>query len=114
MGYIPKQGDIVFMNFNPQAGHEQAGTRPALIVSNDSYNRYTGLSIVCPITNTNKSFPMHITLDNRTATTGVVLCEHVKSLDLAARNAVFKEKLPDDLMLEVMERILLSFEGAKP
>ena len=108
--YSPKQGDIVFMDFNPQAGHEQAGKRPALVVSNDSYNRFTGLAIVCPITNTNNKFPMHVPLEGKTAITGVILCEHVKSLDLSARNAEFREKLPDDLLQEVMERIFLSFE----
>jgi len=109
MGYIPAQGDIIYLDFNPQAEHEQAGRRPALIVSNDSYNRYTNLAIVCPITNTDNNFPMHVSLDERTATTGQILCEHVKALDITARNAEFKETLPDDLFGEVMERIVLSF-----
>jgi len=110
MSYIPHQGDIITMDFNPQTGHEQAGRRPALIVSNDSYNKYTQLAIVCPITNTNNSFPLHVALDARTHTTGVVLCEHVKALDIKARNASFKEKLPSDLLLEVLERIQLSIQ----
>jgi len=110
MKYYPKQGDIVFMNFSPQAGHEQGGRRPALIVSNDGYNHFTGLAIVCPITNTDNKFPMHVPLEEKTSTSGVILCEHVKSLDLSARNAEFIEKLPDDLLADVMERILLSFD----
>jgi len=111
MKYYPKQGDIVFMNFSPQAGHEQGGRRPALVVSNDSYNRFTSLGIVCPITNTDNNFPMHVPLEGKTLTSGVILCEHIKSLDLSARNAEFIEKLPDDLLVEVMERIFLSLDS---
>lgn len=113
MSHILNQGDIVFMDFNPQAGHEQAGRRSALIVSNCSYNKYTNMVIVCPITNTNNTFPLHVQLvqlDDRTLTTGVILCEHVKALDLNARKAKFMETLPDDLLQEVLERIRLSIE----
>jgi mRNA interferase MazF len=110
MPYLPGQGDIVYLDFNPQAGHEQAGRRPALVVSNEAYHKYTNLAIVCPITNTEKTFPMHVPLDDRTAATGVILCEHVKALDITARNASYKEKLPNDLLSEVLERIMLSFE----
>lgn len=60
MNYMPKQGDIVFLDFNPQAGHEQKGTRPALVVSNNVYNNFTRIAIVCPITNTDRGFPLHI------------------------------------------------------
>ncbi len=108
--YAPNQGDIVMLNFNPQAGHEQAGRRPALIVSNKSFHRYTRMAIVCPITNQIKDYPMHVKLDGRTRTTGEILCEHVKSLDIAARGAVFVETLPDDLLEEVLERVRLSIE----
>ncbi|MBC7765910.1 MAG: type II toxin-antitoxin system PemK/MazF family toxin [Hyphomonadaceae bacterium] len=110
MPYLPQKGDIIFMDFNPQAGHEQAGKRPALVVSNDRYSKYTNLAIVCPITNTDKAFPLHVSLDERTSTTGVILCEHVKALDLNARNAIYKESLPDDLLQEVLARIILSIE----
>ena len=83
--YIPEQGDIIMMNFSPQAGHEQGGRRPALVISNASFYRYTHLGIVCPITTKIKDYPMHVRLDERTKTTGEILCEHVKSLDLGAR-----------------------------
>lgn len=106
----PNQGDIVMMNFTPQAGHEQAGRRPALVVSNAAFHRYTRMAIVCPITNQIKDYPLHVKLDERTKTTGEILCEHVKSLDLDARGAAFVETLPDDLMMEVLERIRLSIE----
>ena len=110
MAYRPVQGDLVMMDFNPQAGHEQAGRRPALVISNKAFHRYTRMAIVCPITNQIKDYPMHVKLDERTKTSGEVLCEHVKSLDLTARKAVFIERLPDDLLEEALERIRLSIE----
>lgn len=70
-----KQGSIIKINFNPQSDHEQAGYRPGLVVSNDFFNQKTNMTIVCPITNTNSKFPLHIPLDRRTQTTGVILCE---------------------------------------
>ena len=103
--YRPAQGDLVLLNFTPQAGHEQAGRRPALVVSNESFHRYTGLAIFCPVTNQIKDYPLHVRLDKRTKTTGEILCEHVKSLDYRARKTVFIEKLPDDLLAEVLDRI---------
>ena len=103
MSYMPKQGDIIFLDFDPQAGHEQRGRRPALVVSNLTYNRATRLALVCPITNTNRGFPLHVALDERTKTTGFIMCEQVKSLDINFRNASFQESLPDDLMHEVFD-----------
>ena len=108
--YRPSQGDIVMMNFSPQAGHEQAGRRPALVISNQSFHRYTGLAIFCPIANQLKDYPLHVRLDNRTKTTGEILCEHVKSLDFRARNAVFIEPLPDDLLSEVLDRVRMALD----
>ena len=67
--------------------------------------------MVCPITNTLRPFPMHVPLDSRTKTTGAILCEQVKSLDVAARNAEFREALPEDLLADVLERIILSLES---
>jgi mRNA interferase MazF len=98
-----KQGDIIKIDFNPQSGREQAGYRPAVVISNDFFNMKTNLTIVCPITNTNRPFPLHVPLDGRTATTGVVLCEHVKSLDITARDYKVIEKIPDDLLDEIIE-----------
>lgn len=104
------QGDIVSMNFDPQKGHEQTGYRPALVVSNNTYNTITGLCLVCPITNTNKDFPLHVKLDENTKTTGVVLCEHVKALDLIARKAEFKERITNEILDEVLDIIYGSIE----
>ncbi len=108
--YKPLRGDIIQMDFNPQAGHEQAGRRPALVVSCKSFHRYPNMAIVCPITTQTKPYPMHVPLDKRTRTSGEVLCEHVKAVDLVARNAMPIEKLPDDLMSAVFDRIRLSIE----
>lgn len=102
MEYTPRQGDIVFLDFNPQSGHEQAGRRPGVIVSNDQFFQRTKLALVCPITNTNNKFPLHIPLDDRTKTTGMVLCEHVKCLDVISRNIQFAEKMPEDIVEKVI------------
>ncbi|MCD5414704.1 MAG: type II toxin-antitoxin system PemK/MazF family toxin [Clostridiales bacterium] len=108
MKYTPKHGDIVFLEFDPQAGHEQKSKRPALIVSNNTYNQFTNMSIVCPIMSNVKKFPLHVKLDERTKTMGVIMCEQVKALDVKARKAEFYEKLPNDILEEVLE-IILSF-----
>jgi mRNA interferase MazF len=100
--YNPKQGDIVFLDFNPQSGHEQAGRRPGVIISNDLFYEKTKLAIVCPITNTNNKFPLHIPLDNRIKTTGIILTEHIKCLDIMSRNVQFVEKIPKDILEKIL------------
>lgn len=104
-----EQGAVIFMDFNPTKGHEQRGQRPALVVSNDDYNKIMGLAIVCPISNTTKKFPTHIILDERTKTTGAIFCEHLRSVDLNERNARFIEMLPNDLFEEALEIITSLF-----
>jgi len=94
MAYVPEQGDIILIEFDPQTGHEQKGRRPAFVVSNNTFNKFTNLAIVCPITNTNREFPLHVPLDNRTKTSGAIMCEQAKSLDISARNSLFLEKNP--------------------
>ncbi len=105
-----KQGDIIKVNFNPQAGHEQAGYRPAVVISNNFFNEKTKLAILCPITNTNNHFPLHIPLDTRTKTTGVVLCEHIRTLDLEARPYVFVEKMPEDILKNIINIVFAEIE----
>ncbi len=107
-----KQGTIIKVNFNPQSGHEQAGYRPAVVISNDIFNEKTNLTIVCPITNTNTNnhFPLHIPLDERTKTTGVILCEHIKAIDLNTRKYQVIEKLPDDITDNVIDIIYSEIE----
>ena len=99
------QGDIVWLNLNPQAGHEQSGRRPALIISNSDFYSVVGMkmAMICPITNTDKDFVLHIKLDKRTKTTGVIMCEQVKVLDISARGYEFIEKLPSDILSEVLD-----------
>ncbi len=105
-----KQGTIIKINFNPQAGHEQAGYRPAVVISNNTFNQKTNLSIVCPITNTNNQFPLHVSLDGRTKTTGVILCEHIKALDLKSRTFQEVEILPDDILEKVIDIVYAEIE----
>ena len=105
MEYQPKQGDIIIIGFNPLAGHEQRGRRPCLVVSNEQYHARTKLAMVCPITNTVSGFPMHILLDKRTKTTGEIMCEQVKCLDINARNPSYKESIAEDLLDEVIDMI---------
>lgn len=105
------QGDIVKVNFNPQKGHEQAGYRPALIVSNNIFMAKTKLSIVCPITNTDNNFPLHIKLDSRTKTTGVVMCEQVRTLDLNARDYMYIESIPSDLLENILNVVIAEIQS---
>lgn len=108
--YIPKQGDIILMQLNPQVGREQRGHRPALVVSNGVYNHFTRIAVVCPITNTDKRFPLHVPLDDRTETIGVIMCEQVKALAIMARGAVFSERVPNDILEEVIDILIGSVE----
>ena len=85
--YIPDRGDIVWLNFSPQAGHEQAGRRPALVLSLKSYNDTTGLALLCPVTTAAKGYPFEVPLPLGGAIVGVVLSDHIKSLDWRARQA---------------------------
>jgi mRNA interferase MazF len=105
-----KQGDIIKINFNPQSGHKQAGYRPAVVISNDLFMEKAKLAIVCPITNTNDAFPLHIPLDHRTKTTGIVLCEHVRSLDIASRTYIAIEKVPEDILENIIDIIFSEIE----
>ena len=100
-----KQGDIITLDFDPQAGHGQRGRRPAIIVSNSHFNRYSKTVMVCPITQTDKNHPFHVKLNDDTATTGVVLCDQLKTLDIVARGYDFIEKAPNDVVFEVIDTI---------
>jgi len=79
--YVPRKGDFVALSFDPQSGHEQRGRRPALVVSNDLFNKATGLCIACPVTNTRRDFPFHVAIPEGQAVAGVVMVEQVKSID---------------------------------
>ena len=104
--YSAKQGDVIWLNFDPRVGHEQAGKRPAVIVSNDSANSVlNNRAMVCPITNTNRGYPFQPPLDERTKTKGVVLCDQARFVDLAERNPEYIEQLPQDILEDVVDII---------
>ena len=98
-----KQGDIIWLDHNPQAGREQAGRRPALIVSLTDFLRDTsGLAVICPITNTDNGYPLHIKLPDNCGTTGYVMCEQLKCLDLTIRNVEYKGNITDEESLQTV------------
>ena len=103
---IPERGDVVWLEFNPQAGSKQAGHRPALVISPKSYNRKVGLALVCPITSRVKGYPFEVELPHGLETKGAILCDQVKSLDWRARRATRLGSVPDAVMHEVTARIL--------
>lgn len=103
--YIPQRGDAVWINFAPQTGHEQAGRRPALVLSPGSYNGTTGLAILCPITKRVKGCPFEVAIPSGLGLTGVILSDQVKSVDWRARDAVFLSALPAHVIDAVLDRI---------
>lgn len=108
--YMPDQGDIIMLDFDPQTGHEQKGRRPAYVASNRDFHKLTNLAVVCPITSKSQGFPLHVSLGSDVKTTGVIMCEQVKSLDLKARKAVFVEKVPRYIVDEVFDILYGSIE----
>lgn len=100
--YIPKQGDIVCFDFNPTKGHEQSGFRPAVVISNDVFNKNTKMVMVCPITSNEKEFPTHYILEDTKKVHGSVLCEHIRSIDYDVRNIKFVEKLSDNDLISII------------
>lgn len=100
--YIPKQGDLVTLDFDPQSGYEQRGRRPALVLSKLAFNKSTGMAICCPITNTERGVPLHIKVSDRTSLTGFVMCDQVKSLDYRARRMKLIESAPLELIEDVL------------
>ena len=105
--YIPGRGDIVWLQFNPQTGHEQAGLRPALVISPQSYNGKVGLALVCPVTSKAKGYPFEVLLPDGLEVSGVILSDQVKSLDWQARNARYVCTVPVQVITEVLGKIQL-------
>ena len=103
--YVPQRGDLIWITLNPQAGHEQAGRRPAVVLSPDAYNGKVGLAILCPITNQIKSYPFEVLLPAGLPVTGAILSDQVKSLDWRARNAELICTLPSRTMSEVLQKL---------
>ena len=105
MAYIPDRGDIVWITFNPQAGHEQAGRRPALVLSPAVYNAKVGLAILCPFTSQIKGYPFEVLIPEGLAIGGVILSDQVKSLDWKARQAEWAGRLPTSTAAEVLGKL---------
>jgi mRNA interferase MazF len=103
--YVPSRGDIVWLQFNPQAGHEHAGHRPALVVSPLPYNRKTGLALFCPITSQVKGYPFEVVLHREGQPSGVILTDQIKSLDWRVRKAKRISRASRDVMGEVLAKI---------
>lgn len=109
--YVPGRGDIIWLSFNPQAGKEQAGTRPALVLSPKLYNKKVGLGIFCPISSKEKGYPFEVVLPDHLNTEGVVLTDQIRSLDWRSRNAKFVEKCPASILIEIQDLLeVLIFE----
>ena len=102
----PERGDVVWLQFNPQAGSEQAGHRPALVISPKSYNQRVGLALVCPITSRIKGYPFEVELPREMETEGAILCDQIKSLDWRIRSAKRIGSVPPPVMQEITARIL--------
>jgi mRNA interferase MazF len=103
--YIPQRGDLVWLQFDPQAGHEQRGLRPTLVVSSTIYNEKTGLALFCPITNQAKGYPFEVLLPPGLKVTGAVLSDHVKNLDWQVRQAKKIAVAPESVVEAVVDRI---------
>ena len=103
--YCPKRGDVVWLSFNPRAGHEQAGHRPALVLSPQSYNRKVGLAIFCPLTNQKKGYPFEVSLPDGLEVSGAILSDQVKSLDWRARKASLLCVVPEETVRQVLNKI---------
>jgi mRNA interferase MazF len=103
--YVPDRGHLVWLSFDPRAGREQAGRRPALIVSPAAYNGRTGLALVCPITGQIKGYPFEVSLPGGLSITGAVLADHLKSVDWEARRAEPVGEAPEAILAEVMAKL---------
>lgn len=111
MAYVPERGDVVWISLNQQAGHDQAGRRPAVVVSPRSYNAKVGLGLFCPITSHVKEYPFEVSLPDGLPVSGVVLADQIKSLDWRVRKAEFAGRLPDSTSAEVVGKLATLLEG---
>lgn len=105
MSYIPEMGDIIWIDFDPQAGHEQAGHRPAVVLTPKNYNQATSLLICCPLTTKIKGYPFEVGIAGKPQ--NVALSDQVKSLDWKARNAKLKGKIDDSELAQMKQKIAL-------
>jgi mRNA interferase MazF len=105
MAYVPDRGDVVWITLNPQAGREQGGRRPALILSPTLYNGKVGLAVLCPVTSQVKGYPFEVLIPAGLAVTGVILSDQVRNLDWRVRNAEYLCSLPERTVTEVLRRL---------
>lgn len=105
MAYVPDRGDAIWISFNPQAGHEQPGRRPAIVLSPAAYNRKVGLAILCPITSQVKGYPFEVLVPPGLMITGAILSDQVKSLDWKVRRAELIDRLPTSVTAEVSKKL---------
>ena len=103
--YVPDRGDIVWLQFNPQSGHEQAGHRPALVLSPANYNRLSGLMLCCPMTTKRKGYPFEVVISDAREQASIVLADQVKSLDWNVRKAVKKGVVSSDVIAETLSKL---------
>ncbi len=104
-GFIPVRGHIVWIDFDPQSGHEQAGRRPALVVSPAAYNEKVGLAILCPVTSQVKGYPFEVVIPKGLGVSGVILADQVKSVDWKSRNAEFSCNVPHEVVHIVLKKL---------
>ena len=110
--YVPDRGDVVWLQFDPQTGHEQAGKRPALVISPSAYNGQVGLALLCPITSQQKGYPFEVALPAGLTIRGVILADQIKSLDWRSRRAERVESVPPDVLDEAVGKIRVLIEAA--
>ena len=102
--YVPERGDVVWITLNPQAGHEQAGRRPAVVLSPAAYNGKVGLALLCPVTNQVKGYPFEVLIPDGLAVSGAILSDQVKSLDWRARETELACRLPAEIVHETLQK----------
>jgi mRNA interferase MazF len=108
--YVPVRGDIIWLNFSPQAGHEQAGRRPALVLSPHAYNERSSVALLCPITSRTREHPFEVHLPSGGPVTGVVLADQVRSLDWRSRGASFASRAPRRVVGDVLAKVRILIE----
>lgn len=110
VSYIPKERDVVFINFSPIKGHEQSGERPAIVISSKIFNQFTNMAVVCPISTNTKEFPTHYELQSCKRVKGAVLCEHLRSIDYIERKVKFVERCNSEDYENITDLIKSFFE----
>lgn len=111
-GWVPERGDAIWLDFDPQAGREQSGRRPAVVLSPAGYNSRSGLALVCPITSRIKGYPFETLVPKELPLTGAILSDHLRSLDWQSRRAEFICRLPDPVILDVLAKVRALIDSA--